>query len=152
MNDGAKWATFDLLKALDIIFDGRHHETFHRIAWDDLNLALPVLPPPPPDPAPAIADAAAGEPSDPAPCFEADKEAAGQDVHSRWIDECLDLSNPNATLLLADLFASWTAWTERERKFTGTTNALSRELVRRWGEARKGHANTGIFFKGVKLK
>ena len=73
------------------------------------------------------------------------------DAHGRWIDECLDLSDPNATLLLADLFASWTAWAEREKKFTGTTNAFSRELVRRWGEARKGHGEKGVFFKGVKL-
>jgi hypothetical protein len=55
-------------------------------------------------------------------------------------------------MFLADLFASWTAWTEREKKFTGTTNALSRALVRRWGEERKDRANVGIFFKGVKLK
>ena len=151
MNDAAKWGLFDLLKALDTIHDGQHHEVFRRIAQDDLNLALPALPPPP-DPAPAIADVTAGEPSGPAPCFEANKEAAGQDVHGRWIGECLDLSDPNATMPLADLFASWTAWTEREKKFTGTTNAFSRELVRRWGEGRKGHANTGIFFKGVKLK
>jgi hypothetical protein len=82
---------------------------------------------------------------------EADKEAAGLDAHGRWIDECLDLSDPNATLLLADLFASWTAWAEREKKFTGTTNAFSRELVRRWGEARKGHGERGVFFRGVRL-
>jgi len=73
-------------------------------------------------------------------------------AHGRWIDECLDLSNPNATMFLADLFASWMAWTEREKAFTGTTNAFSRELVRRWGEARKGHGEKGVFFKGVKLR
>ena len=136
MNDAAKWGLFDLLKALDTIHGGQHHEVFTRIA-EGLNLALPALPPPPPDPA---------------PCFGADKEAAGQDTHGRWIDECLDLSNANATLLLADLFASWTGWTEREKAFTGTTNAFSRELVRRWGEARKGHGEKGVFFKGVKLR
>jgi hypothetical protein len=135
VNDAAKWMLFDLLKALDVIHDGQHHEVFARIA-EGANLVLPVLPPPP----------------DPPPGGEADKEAAGQDVHGRWITECLDLSDPNATTFFADLFASWTAWTERERKFTGTTNAFSRALVRRWGEGRKGHANTGIFFKGVKLK
>jgi hypothetical protein len=143
MSDGtsAKWATFDLLKALDIIHSGQHHETFARIA-EGLGVVLPVLPPPS-DPVPE-ADSAAGS--------AADKEVASLDVHGRWIDECLDLSNPNATMFLADLFASWMAWTEREKAFTGTTNAFSRELVRRWGEARKGHGEKGVFFKGVKLR
>ena len=133
MNDAAKWGLFDLLKALDTIHDGQHHEVFRRIA-EGLNLALPALPPPP----------------DPPPGCSADNEVA--DVHGRWIDECLDLSDPNATLPFADLFASWTAWTERERKFTDTANAFSRELVRRWGEARRDRVAAGIFFKGVKLK
>jgi hypothetical protein len=82
MSDAAKWMLFDLLKALDIIHSGQHHETFARIA-EGLGLALPVLPPPP-DPAPDSADEVAGESSDPAPCLAADKEAAGQDVHGRW--------------------------------------------------------------------
>jgi hypothetical protein len=62
MNDGtsAKWGLFSLLKALDAIHGGQHHETFARISWDDLNLELPVLPPPP-DPAPDGEDEAAGE-------------------------------------------------------------------------------------------
>ena len=107
-----------------------------RIAQDDLGLALPALPPPP----------------DPPPCFEADKEAAGLDAHGRWIAECLDLSDPNATLPLADLFVSWTAWTEREKAFTGSVNAFSRELTKRWGAERKDHGEKGVFFKGVKLK
>ena len=138
MNDAttAKWLLFDLLKALDTIFDGRHHETFARIA-EGANLVLPVLPPPP-DPPPAIADEAGGE-------------MAEQDTHGRWIDECLDLSDPNATMPLADLFASWTAWTEREKKFTGSVNAFSRELVKRWGAERKDRGEAGIFFTGVKL-
>src|SRR6516164_5775105 len=73
MNDGAKFAVFDLLKVLDVIFDGRHHEVFRHIAWDNLNLALPALPPPPPDPpapAPGSKAEAAGLPSDPTPCPE----------------------------------------------------------------------------------
>jgi len=137
MSDAGKWMLFDLLKMLDVIHGGQYHEGFARIA-EGANLVLPALPPPP-DPAPAIADEAGGE-------------MAEQDVHGRWIDECLDLSNPNATMFLADLFASWMAWTEREKAFTGTTNAFSRELVRRWGEARKGHGEKGVFFKGVKLR
>jgi hypothetical protein len=139
----AKFGLFGLLKTLDVIFAGQHHETFQRIA-EGLGLALPALPPPP-DPAPDGEDEVAGGGAD-------NQVGAGRDAYGRWIDECLNLSNPNATLLLADLFASWTTWTEREKAFTGTANALSRELVRRWGEARKDRANTGIFFKGVKLK
>ena len=121
------------MKALDIIHDGQHHEVFARIA-EGANLVLPVPPLPP----------------DPAPDSEANNEVG--DIHGRWIDECLDLSDPNATLPFADLFASWTVWTAREKKFTGTANAFSRELVRRWGEARKDRVAAGIFFKGVKLK
>ena len=135
---------------------GQHHEVFTRIA-EGLGLALPALPPPP-DPAPDQVpggDAAneVGDMNPPAGIRAAtDEYMAGQDVHGRWIDECLDLSNPNATLPFADLFASWTAWTEREKKFTGTANAFSRALVRRWGAARKGRGEAGmIFFKGVKF-
>ena len=136
MSDAAKWGLFDLLKVLDAIHGGRYHEAFARVA-QDLGLALPAVPPPP-DPVPAIADEAGGE-------------MAEQDTHGRWIDECLDLSNPNATILLADLFASWTAWTEREKEFTGSVNAFSRELVKRWGAERKDRGEAGIFFTGVKL-
>jgi hypothetical protein len=50
MSDAAKWGLFDLLKALDAIYGGQHHEVFRRIA-EGLGLALPALPPPPPDPA-----------------------------------------------------------------------------------------------------
>ena len=32
MNDAAKWAVFDLLKALDVIHDHQHHEVFQRVA------------------------------------------------------------------------------------------------------------------------
>ena len=135
MADAAQWGLFDLLKVLDAIHGGQHHEAFQRIA-EGLGLALPAVATPAPDPA---------------PCFEADKEAAGQDVHGRWIDECLDLSNPNATMFLADLFASWTAWTEREKAFTGSVNAFSRELVKRWGAKCKDRGEAGIFFTGVKL-
>jgi hypothetical protein len=142
MTDGTKWTTFDLLKALDIIFDGQHHATFARIT-EGLGLVLPALPPPP-DPAPDGEDEVVGG--------EADNEVgAGRDAYGRWIDECLDLSNPNATMFLADLFASWTAWTEREKKFTGSVNAFSRELVKRWGAERKDRGEAGIFFTGVKL-
>ena len=120
------------MKALDIIHDGQHHEVFARIA-EGANLVLPVPPLPP----------------DPAPDSEANNEVG--DIHGRWIDECLDLSDPNATLPFADLFASWTAWTEREKAFTGSVNAFSRELVKRWGAERKDRGEAGIFFTGVKL-
>jgi hypothetical protein len=148
MNDAAKWGLFDLLKTLDAIHGGQHHEEFQRAA-EGLGLVLPIVAPPAPSPAP---DQVPGGDAAPEAGGEAGCSMADADTHGRWIDACLELSNPNATLLLADLFASWTAWTEREKAFTGTTNAFSRELVKRWGEGRKGHANTGIFFKGVKLK
>jgi hypothetical protein len=132
MNDAvnAKFAIFGLLRTLDVLHGGEAHDEFAAIA-ESLGLQLPTLPP---------EAEANGE------------QESEQDAHGRWIDECLDLANPNATTFLADLFANWTAWTEREKAFTGTVNAFSRALVRRWGEERKDRANTGIFFKGVKLK
>jgi hypothetical protein len=54
-----KFATFDLLKALDVIFGGQHHETFARIA-EGLGLQLPVMAPPP-DQGSDSEDEAAGE-------------------------------------------------------------------------------------------
>jgi hypothetical protein len=132
MNDvvNTKFGLFALLRTLDVLHGGEAHDEFSRIAAD-LGLQLPALPPE----------------------AEADGEQESQrDTHDRWADGCLDLSDPNATTPLADLFANWTAWTEREKAFTGTVNAFSRALVRRWGEERKDRANTGIFFKGVKLK
>ena len=138
-----KWALFDLLKILNIIHGGACHEEFARIA-EGLGRALPIVA----TPAPSLAP-------DQVPGGDAANEAGGeiaeQDTHGRWIANCLDLSNTNATMFLADLFASWTAWTEREKAFTGSVNAFSRELVKRWGAKCKDRGEAGIFFTGVKL-
>ena len=154
MPDAAKCALFDLLKTLDSVHNGQHHASFARVA-QGLGLELPAVATPAPDQAPdqdpggeaaneagGEADNEVGDVNPPA------RIGAAQDVHGRWIDECLDLSNPNATMFLADLFASWTAWTEREKEFTGTANAFSRELVRRWARSAKTAARRGSSSRG----
>jgi hypothetical protein len=139
MNDATntKWATFDLLKALNAIHGGQFHDQFARIAAG-LGLELPAVATPAPVPTPGREEEAVGEPSDP-------------DILGRWIDACLDLSDPSATMSLADLFARWSQWAEREKAFAGSVNASSRALVKRWGVERKNRGEAGIFFTGVRL-
>jgi putative DNA primase/helicase len=74
-----------------------------------------------------------------------------QDVHGRWIDECLDASNPQAKTHLAKLFTSWATWAEAEKEYVGTRNSLSRELVKRYGEKSKDRDENGVFFTGLKI-
>ena len=142
MSDAAKWSLFDLLKALDTIHNGQHHEVFWRIA-QGLNLELPALPPPP-DPIPPLPPGAGSDGEG-----EAAPEA-NADV-ARWLVECIDTSDPSAQTLAAKLYESWSQYAAREKKPAGTPTALTRELNKRF-PGRSSHKAEGTAFAGLRIK
>jgi putative DNA primase/helicase len=77
---------------------------------------------------------------------------AAENTLQRWIDECCDVSDPNASATSKDLFQSWMSWCQANNEWIGSAKDLGLRLIDAdFIQGRVG-LNSDAGFRGIKIK
>lgn len=74
-----------------------------------------------------------------------------QDAIQRWIDECCT-TDPNDTVLTADLFESWKVWAERSGEYVVPLRRFTESLIQRGFNRWRNPVDDRMGFRGISLK
>jgi putative DNA primase/helicase len=77
---------------------------------------------------------------------------AEEDTLRRWIEECCDVGDPNASEKSSDLYKCWAAWGEANKEWVGSAKVFGQRLAEAGFVSARVGANSDAGYSGIAIK